>query len=198
MKRILTNVNYYFTQFYKKTIDSFNGFFYIYLCKRDNKEVTMNLQQINHFIMTNTNIEVLDLIIQEAKERIHTLANKNKKVAKPKKVAVKVEEKKEENVWDKMTNKQKIEHLKKLVNNGSGKKNPLTGNKLIDDATEISAISDRFMNVVHRLENHWFNEDMGDSAAFDDFINTNQYDIVKDILNGGKINEMVKEYKECM
>ena len=45
--------------------------------------------------MTNTNIEVLDLIIQEAKERIHNLANKNKKVAKPKKVAVKVEEKKE-------------------------------------------------------------------------------------------------------
>ena len=198
MKRILTNVNNYFTQFYKKTIDSFNSFFYIYLCKRDNKEVTMNLQQINHFIMTNTNIEVLDLIIQEAKERIHTLANKNKKVAKPKKVAVKVEKKEEENVWDNMTDKQKIEHLKKLMNKGSGKKNPLTGNKLIDDATEIDAICGRFVNVVHRLENHWFNEDMGDSAAFDDFINSYQDDIVKDILNGGKINEMVKEYKECM
>lgn len=158
----------------------------------------MNLQQINHFIMTNTNIETLDLIIQEAKERIHALANKNKKVAKPKKVAVKVEKKEEENVWDKMTDKQKIEHLKKLVNNGSGKKNPLTGNKLIDDATEIDAISDRFMNVVKRLENHWYNEDMGDSSAFDDFINSYQDDIVKDILNGGKINEMVKEYKECM
>lgn len=166
--------------------------------KEITKEVTMNLQQINHFIMTNTNIEVLDLIIQEAKERIHALANKNKKVAKPKKVAVKVEEKKEENVWDKMTDKQKIEHLKKLVNKGSGKKNPLTGNKLIDDATEIDAISGRFMNVVHRLENHWFNEDMGDSSAFDDFINSYQDDIVKDILNGGKINEIVKEYKECM
>lgn len=148
--------------------------------------------------MTNTNIEVLDLIIQEAKERIHNLANKNKKVAKPKKVAVKVEEKKEENVWDKMTNKQKIEHLKKLVNNGSGKKNPLTGNKLIDDATEISAICSRFVNVTHRLENYWFDNDFGTSAAFDDFINTNQDDIIKDILNGSKINEMVKEYKECM
>lgn len=158
----------------------------------------MNLQQVNHFIMTNTNIETLDLIIQEAKERIHNLANKNKKVAKPKKVAVKVEEKKEENVWDKMTNKQKIEHLKKLVNNGSGKKNPLTGNKLIDDATEISAICGRFINVVHRLENYWFDNDFGTSAAFDDFINTNQDDIIKDILNGSKINEMVKEYKECM
>lgn len=158
----------------------------------------MNLQQVNHFIMTNTNIEVLDLIIQEAKERIHNLANKNKKVSKPKKVAVKVEEKKEENVWDKMTNKQKIEHLKKLVNNGSGKKNPLTGNKLIDDATEISSICGRFVNVVHRLENHWFDNDFGTSAAFDDFINTNQDDIIKDILNGSKINEMVKEYKECM
>lgn len=158
----------------------------------------MNLQQVNHFIMTNTNIEVLDLIIQEAKERIHNLANKNKKVAKPKKVAVKVEEKKEENVWDKMTNKQKIEHLKKLVNNGSGKKNPLTGNKLIDDATEISAICSRFVNVTHRLENYWFDNDFGTSAAFDDFINTNQDDIIKDILNGSKINEMVKEYKECM
>lgn len=158
----------------------------------------MNLQQVNHFIMTNTNIEVLDLIIQEAKERIHNLANKNKKVAKPKKVAVKVEEKKEENVWDKMTNKQKIEHLKKLVNNGSGKKNPLTGNKLIDDATEIDAICSRFVNVTHRLENYWFDNDFGTSAAFDDFINTNQDDIIKDILNGGKINEMVKEYKECM
>ena len=75
----------------------------------------MNLQQVNHFIMTNTNIEALDLIIQEAKERIHKLANKNKKVAKPKKVAVKVEENKEEMVWDKMTDKQKIEHLKKLM-----------------------------------------------------------------------------------
>ena len=148
--------------------------------------------------MTNTNIEVLDLIIQEAKERIHNLANKNKKVAKPKKVAVKVEEKKEENVWDKMTNKQKIEHLKKLVNNGSGKKNPLTGNKLIDDATEIDAICGRFVNVTHRLENYWFDNDFGSSAAFDDFINTNQDDIIKDILNGSKINEMVKEYKECM
>ena len=158
----------------------------------------MNLQQVNHFIMTNTNIEVLDLIIQEAKERIHNLANKNKKVAKPKKVAVKVEEKKEENVWDKMTNKQKIEHLKKLVNNGSGKKNPLTGNKLIDDATEIDAICGRFVNVTHRLENYWFDNDFGSSAAFDDFINTNQDDIIKDILNGSKINEMVKEYKECM
>ena len=158
----------------------------------------MNLQQINHFIMTNTNIEVLDLIIQEAKERIHNLANKNKNVAKPKKVAVKVEEKKEEMIWDKMTNKQKIEHLKKLVNNGSGKKNPLTGNKLIDDATEIKSIGDRFMNVVHRLENHWFDNDFGTSAAFDDFINTNQNDIIKDILNGGKINEIVKEYKECL
>lgn len=158
----------------------------------------MNLQQVNHFIMTNTNIEVLDLIIQEAKERIHNLANKNKKVAKPKKVAVKVEEKKEENVWDKMTNKQKIEHLKKLVNNGSGKKNPLTGNKLIDDATEIDAICSRFVNVTHRLENYWFDNDFGTSAAFDDFINTNQDDIIKDILNGSKINEMVKEYKECM
>lgn len=157
----------------------------------------MNLQQINHFIMTNTNIETLDLIIQEAKERIHNLAQKNKKVAKPKKV-VKVEEKKEEMIWDNLTDKKKIEHLKKLVNNGSGKKNPLTGNKLIDDATEIDAISDRFMNVVHRLENHWYNEDMGDSSAFDDFINSYQDDIVKDILNGSKINEMVKEYKECM
>ena len=159
----------------------------------------MNLQQINHFIMTNTNIEVLDLIIQEAKERIHNLANKNKKVAKPKKVAVKVEEKKEEeNVWDKMTDKQKIEHLKKLVNKGSGKKNPLTGNKLIDDATEIDAISDRFMKVVNRLEDYWYNKDFGESSAFDDFCDAYQEDIIKDVLNGGKINEMVKEYKECM
>lgn len=157
----------------------------------------MNLQQINHFIMTNTNIETLDLIIQEAKERIHNLAQKNKKVAKQKKV-VKVEEKKEEMIWDNLTDKKKIEHLKKLVNNGSGKKNPLTGNKLIDDATEIAAISDRFMNVVKRLENHWFNNDFGTSADFDDFINTNQNDIIKDLLNGGKINEIVKEYKECM
>ena len=158
----------------------------------------MNLQQVNHFIMTNTNIETLDLIIQEAKERIHNLANKNKKVAKPKKAAVKVEEKKEEMVWDKMTDKQKIEHLKKLMNNGSGKKNPLTGNRLIDDATEIETIGDRFMNVVHRLENHWFNEDCGSSAEFDDFIISYQDDIIKDLLNGGKINEIVKEYKECM
>lgn len=157
----------------------------------------MNLQQINHFIMTNTNIETLDLIIQEAKERIHNLANQNKKVAKPKKV-VKVEEKNEDTIWDNLTDKQKIEHLKKLVNNGSGKKNPLTGNKLIDDATEISAICGRFTNIIHRLENHWFNKDFGTSAAFDDFINTNQNDIIKDILNGGKINEIVKEYKECM
>lgn len=157
----------------------------------------MNLQQINHFIMTNTNIETLDLIIQEAKERIHNLANKNKKVAKPKKV-VKVEEKNEETIWDNMTDKQKIEHLKKLVNNGSGKKNPLTGNKLIDDATEISAICGRFTNIIHRLENHWFDNDFGTSADFDYFINTNQNDIIKDILNGGKINEIVKEYKECM
>ena len=158
----------------------------------------MNLQQVNHFIMTNTNIEVLDLIIQEAKERIHNLSNKNKKqkVTKPKKCLV--EKKEEENVWDKMTDKQKIEHLKKLVNNGSGKKNPLTGNKLIDDATEIDAICGRFVNVVHRLENHWFNEDCGESAAFDDFIISYQDDIIKDILNGVKINEMVKEYKECM
>lgn len=158
----------------------------------------MNLQQVNHFIMNNTNIEVLDLIIQEAKERIHNLSNKNKKVTKPKKVAVKVEEKKEENVWDKMTDKQKIEHLKKLVNNGSGKKNPLTGNKLIDDATEIYSICGRFVNVVHRLEKHWFNEDCGSSAEFDDFIVSYQDDIIKDVLNGNKINEMVKEYKECM
>ena len=80
--------------------------------------------------MTNTNIETLDLIIQEAKERIHNLAQKNKKVAKPKKV-VKVEEKNEEMIWDNLTDKQKIEHLKKLVNKGSGKKNPLTGNKTV-------------------------------------------------------------------
>ena len=161
----------------------------------------MNLQQVNHFIMTNTNIETLDLIIQEAKERIHNLATKNKKnkVAKPKKVVVKkVEEKKEENVWDNMKDKQKIEYLTKLVNNGSGNKNPLTGNKLIDDATEIDAICGRFVNVVHRLENHWFNEDCGDSAEFDDFIISYQDDIMKDILNGSKINEMVKEYKDCM
>ena len=157
----------------------------------------MNLQQVNHFIMTNTNIETLDLIIQEAKERIHKLAQKKKKVAKPKKV-VKVEEKKEENVWDKMTDKQKIEHLKKLMNKGSGKKNPLTGNKLIDDATEIDTISDRFMKVVNRLEDYWYNKDFGESAAFDDFCDAYQEDIMKDILNGVKINEMVKEYKECM
>lgn len=160
----------------------------------------MNLQQINHFIMTNTNIETLDLIIQEAKERIHNLANKKKKqkkVAKPKKV-VKVEEKEEENVWDNLTDKQKIEHIKKLMNNGSGKKNPLTGNKLIDDATEIYAISDRFMKVIHRLEDYWYNKDFGSSAEFDYFCDSYQEDIVKDILNGGKINEVVKEYKECM
>ena len=157
----------------------------------------MNLQQVNHFIMTNTNIETLDLIIQEAKERIHKLAQKKKKVAKPKKM-VKVEEKKEENVWDKMTDKQKIEHLKKLMNKGSGKKNQLTGNKLIDDATEIDTISDRFMKVVNRLEDYWYNKDFGESAAFDDFCDAYQEDIIKDVLNGGKINEMVKEYKECM
>ena len=158
----------------------------------------MNLQQVNHFIMTNTNIEALDLIIQEAKERIHNLANKNKKVTKPKKVAVKVEEKKEEVVWDKMTDKQKIEHIKKLMNNGSGKKNPLTGNKLIDDATDIETIGDRFMKVIHRLEDYWYNKDMGDSSEFDDFTDSYQDDIIKDLLNGGKINEIVKEYKECM
>ena len=161
----------------------------------------MNLQQVNHFIMTNTNIETLDLIIQEAKERIHNLANKKKKqkkVAKPKKCLIKFVEKKEENVWDKMTDKQKIEHIKKLMNNGSGKKNPLTGNNIFDDAEEIGDLGDRFMKVVNRLENHWYNDDCGPSAAFDDFIISYQDDIMKDILNGGKINEMVKEYKECM
>lgn len=160
----------------------------------------MNLQQVNHFIMTNTNIETLDLIIQEAKERIHKLANKKnkKKVAMPKKCLIKFVEKKEENVWDKMTDKQKIEHLKKLMNKGSGKNNPLTGNKLIDDATEIDTISDRFMKVVNRLEDYWYNNDFGESAAFDDFCDAYQEDIIKDVLNGGKINEMVKEYKECM
>lgn len=160
----------------------------------------MNLQQVNHFIMTNTNIETLDLIIQEAKERIHNLANKNKKqkVAKPKKVVVKKVEKKEENVWDKMTDKQKIEHIKKLMAKGSGKINPLTGKKLIDDAVEIDAIGDRFMKVIHRLEDYWYNEDMGASSEFDDFTDYYQDDIIKDVLNGGKINEMVKEYKECM
>lgn len=173
--------------------------FSIFNYVKTTKEVTMNLQQVNHFIMTNTNIETLDLIIQEAKERIHKLANKNKKkVSKPKKV-VKVEEKKEEeNVWDKMTDKQKIEHIKKLMNKGSGKKNPLTGNRLIDDATEIDTISDRFMNVIHRLEDYWYNKDLGSSAEFDDFCDAYQEDIIKDVLNGGKINEMVKEYKECM
>lgn len=156
----------------------------------------MNLQQVNHFIMTNTNIETLDLIIQEAKERIHKLANKNKK---QKKCLIKfVEKKEEENVWDKMTDKQKIEHIKKLMNKGSGKKNPLTGNKLFNDAEEIEALGDRFMKVVNRLENHWFNDDCGPSAAFDDFIISYQDDIMKDVLNGGKINDMVKEYKECM
>ena len=125
--------------------------------------------------------------------------NKPKKKATKKTVAKKkVAKVKEENIWDKMTNKQKIEHLKKLVNNGSGKKNPLTGNKLIDDATEINAICGRFVNVVHRLEKHWFNEDCGSSAEFDDFIISYQDDIIKDILNGKKINEMVKEYKDCM
>ena len=169
----------------------------------------MNLQQVNKYIMTNTNIEVLDLIIQEAKERIHNLASK-KKVAKPmtvaqakkknekKKAVVKELSNKEKYVWDEMTDKQKIDYLKNLANNGSGKKNPLTGNKLIDDATEIDAICGRFVNVVHRLENHWFNKDFGTSAAFDDFIISYQDDIIKDILNGSKINEMVKEYKECM
>ena len=170
--------------------------------KEITKEVTMNLQQVNHFIMTNTNIEVLDLIIQEAKERIHNLANKNKKqkkVAKPKKCLIKfVEKKEEENLWDKMTDKQKIEHIKKLMNNGSGKKNPLTGNNLFNDAEEIGCIGDRFMKVVNRLENHWYNDDCGESAAFDDFIISYQDDIMKDILNGSKINDMVKEYKDCM
>ena len=198
MKQILTNVNNYLHYFTRKPLTVSMVFSIFTYVKEITKEVTMNLQQVNHFIMTNTNIEVLDLIIQEAKERIHNLANKNKKVAKPKKVAVKVEEKKEENVWDKMTDNQKIEHLKKLVNNGSSKKNPLTGNKLVDDATEIESIGDRFMNVVHRLENHWFDNDFGTSAAFDDFIVSYQDDIIKDILNGSKINEMVKEYKECM
>lgn len=162
----------------------------------------MNLQQVNHFIMTNTNIETLDLIIQEAKERIHKLANKNKKqkkVAKPKKCLIKfVEKKEEENLWDKMTDKQKIEHIKKLMNNGSGKKNPLTGNKLIDDAIRIDAICGRFMSVINRLEDYWFKKDFGTSAEFDDFTDAYQDDIMKDILNGGKINEIVKEYKECM
>lgn len=161
----------------------------------------MNLQQVNQFIMTNTNIETLDLIIQEAKERIHKLANKNKKqkVSKPKKCLINfVEKKEEENLWDKMTDEQKIEHIKKLMNNGSGKKNPLTGNKLFNDAEEIGDIGDRFMKVVNRLENHWYNDDCGPSAAFDDFIISYQDDIMKDILNGSKINEMVKEYKECM
>ena len=195
--KISSNVNNNFTQFTQKTIDSCQWFFYIYLCKRDNNEVTMNLQQINHFIMTNTNIETLDLIIQEAKERIHNLAQKNKKVTKPKKV-VKVEEKKEENVWDKMTDKQKIEHIKKLMENGSGKKNPLTGNRLMDDAAEIGDIGNRFMNVIHRLEDYWYKEDFGTSAEFDDFTEYYQEDIMKDLLNGGKINEVVKEYKECM
>ena len=181
-------------------VSGFSIFTYVKEIQPPN-EVTMNLQQVNHFIMTNTNIETLDLIIQEAKERIHNLANKNKKqkkVAKPKKCLIKFVEKKEENVWDKMTDKQKIEHLKKLVNNGSGKKNPLTDNRLIDDATEIDAIGDRFMKVVNRLENHWYNDDCGPSAAFDDFIISYQDDIIKDVLNGGKINEIVKEYKECM
>ena len=146
----------------------------------------------------NYNLHFSRIVFTTPKKKATKKTVTKKKVTKPKKVAVKVEEKKEENVWDKMTDKQKIEHLKKLVNNGSGKKNPLTGNKLIDDATEIDAICGRFVNVVHRLENHWFNEDCGESAAFDDFIISYQDDIIKDVLNGVKINEMVKEYKECM
>lgn len=143
------------------------------------------------------NLKFSQIVISKPKKKATNKTVAKKKVAKPKKM-VKVEEKKEENVWDKMTDKQKIEHLKKLMNKGSGKKNPLTGNKLIDDATEIDTISDRFMKVVNRLEDYWYNKDFGESAAFDDFCDAYQEDIIKDVLNGVKINEMVKEYKECM
>lgn len=152
----------------------------------------MNFKEVNHFIMTNTNIETLELIIQEAKERIHNLTKNNKKVVKPKKV-VKIEEK----IWDNMPDEQKIEHLKKLANKGS-KKNPLTGNRLIDDATEIGAIGESFSKVLGRLEAYWYKENYGTSAEFDDFTYAYQDDIVKDILNGEKINEIVKGYKEAM
>ena len=167
----------------------------------------MNLQQVNKYIMSNTNIEVLDLIIQEAKERIHTLASK-KKVAKPmtvaqakkknekKKAVVKELSNKEKYVWNTMTDKQKIEYLKKLVNNGSGKKNPLTGNKIVDDADEIEKIGEKDHKVFNKLEDYWFKHDCGTSAEFDDFIISYQDDIIKDILNGVSVTEIVKEYKE--
>jgi len=153
----------------------------------------MNFKDVNNFIMTNTNIETLELIIQEAKERIHNLTKNNKKVVKPKKM-VKIEE----NIWDNMPDEQKIEHLKKLMNNGSGKKNPLTGNRLIDDATEIDAIGESFSKVLDRLEAYWYKENYGTSAEFDDFTYAYQDNIIKDILNGEKINEIVKDYKEAM
>ena len=157
--------------------------------------------------MSNTNIEVLDLIIQEAKERIHTLASK-KKDAKPmtvaqakkknekKKAVVKELSNKEKYVWNTMTDKQKIEYLKKLVNNGSGKKNPLTGNKIVDDADEIEKIGEKDHKVFNKLEDYWFKHDCGTSAEFDDFIISYQDDIIKDILNGVSVTEIVKEYKE--
>ena len=152
----------------------------------------MNFKDVNHFIMTNTNIETLELIIQEAKERIHNLTKNNKKVVKPKKV-VKIEEK----IWDNMPDEQKIEHLKKLTNKGS-KKNPLTGNRLMDDAIEIVAIGESFSKVLDRLEAYWYKENYGTSAEFDDFTYVYQDSIIKDILNGDKINEIVKNYKEAM
>ena len=138
----------------------------------------------------NYNLHFSRIVFTMPKKKATKKTVVKKKVAKVKKV--------EENVWDKMTDKQKIEHIKKLMNNGSGKKNPLTGNRLIDDATEIETIGDRFMKVIHRLEDYWYNEDMGASSEFDDFTDSYQEDIIKDVLNGGKINEMVKEYKECM
>lgn len=145
------------------------------------------------------NLKFSRIVISKPKKKATNKTVAKKKVAKPKKCLIKfVEKKEEENLWDKMTDKQKIEHIKKLMNNGSGKKNPLTGNKLFNDAEEIGDIGDRFMKVVNRLENHWYNDDCGPSAAFDDFIISYQDDIMKDILNGSKINEMVKEYKECM
>ena len=141
----------------------------------------------------NYNLHFSRIVFNKPKKKATKKTVAKNKVAKVKKV-----KKVEENVWDKMTDKQKIEHIKNLLKKGSGKINPLTGKKLLDDAVEIETIGDRFMNVIHRLENHWYNEDMGASSEFDDFTDYYQDDIIKDVLDGRKINEMVKEYKDCM
>lgn len=103
--------------------------------------------------------------------------------------------------WERMPAKEKTAAIGKLLSNGYKfmDENPLNpdGCAIIDDIyEEIPELADAWDEAVDELEYIYFSGDGESMAEWDDWVNSYGTGIIRDIIAGMKVAQIVKKYRK--